>query len=104
MTSVTWYWQQPYHHAASPLLKCQGVFAAGLERCALSFYRFVPAVSLANLPLLRPVPQVLDENNKNRKSLVDQVVGMALPESRNPEQVRGKVASEGEGGCATSAV
>lgn len=48
------------------------------------------AVSVADLvpaPALPPVPQVLDENNKNRKSLVDQVVGMALPESRNPEQV-----------------
>ncbi|GAX80055.1 hypothetical protein CEUSTIGMA_g7494.t1 [Chlamydomonas eustigma] len=31
--------------------------------------------------------KVLDEGNKNRKSLVDQVVGTALPESRNPEQV-----------------
>ena len=43
---------------------------------------------ISSLPLLLPpAPQVLDENNKNRKSLVDQVVGMALPESRNPEQV-----------------
>ena len=33
--------------------------------------------------------KVLDESNKSRKSLVDQVVGTALPESRNPEQVRG---------------
>jgi clathrin heavy chain len=31
--------------------------------------------------------QVLDENNPNRRALIDQVVSTALPESRNPEQV-----------------
>lgn len=31
--------------------------------------------------------KVLDESNPHRKSLVDQVIGTALPESRNPEQV-----------------
>lgn len=32
--------------------------------------------------------QVLDEGNPNRRALIDQVVSTALPESRNPEQVR----------------
>lgn len=35
--------------------------------------------------------KVLDESNTARKSLVDQVVGTALPESRNPEQVSATV-------------
>lgn len=32
--------------------------------------------------------KVLDEANEHRASLIEQVVGTALPESRNPEQVR----------------
>lgn len=32
--------------------------------------------------------KVLDTENPNRRSLIDQVVSTALPESRNPEQVR----------------
>jgi clathrin heavy chain len=35
--------------------------------------------------------KVLDESNPHRKSLVDQVVGTALPESRNPECVSATV-------------
>ena len=31
--------------------------------------------------------KVLDEGNENRKAMVDQVIGTALPESRNPDQV-----------------
>lgn len=35
--------------------------------------------------------KVLDEENKYRRSLIDQVVSTALPESRNPEQVSNTV-------------
>ncbi len=44
--------------------------------------------------------KVLDEENPHRASLIEQVVGTALPESRNPEQVRGEGAGQlsGKGG------
>lgn len=44
-------------------------------------------LSMYSAPLVT-LSQVLDESNPNRRALIDQVVSTALPESRNPEQVR----------------
>lgn len=41
--------------------------------------------------------KVLDEANPHRASLIEQVVGTALPESRNPEQVRREDAGQSAG-------